>query len=107
MSDPVRVERTGPVTTVILTRPEARNSVNGPTATALYAAFDQFDREPTRRQQGCCGQSGQTTTNDEGARFHPNSRSLTAMVRRRALDRLMRLRGGAQPTISVRRRISE
>ena len=38
MSDPVRVERNGPVTTVILNRPEARNAVNGPTATALYTA---------------------------------------------------------------------
>ena len=34
MSDPVRVERHGPVTTVILNRPEARNAVNGPTAAA-------------------------------------------------------------------------
>ena len=34
MSDPVRVERNGPVTTVILNRPEARNAVNGPTAAA-------------------------------------------------------------------------
>lgn len=47
MSDPVRVERHGPVTTVILNRPEARNAVNGPTAAALYAAFDQFDRDDT------------------------------------------------------------
>ena len=45
MSDPVRVERNGPVTTVILNRPEARNAVNGPTAAALYAAFDEFDRD--------------------------------------------------------------
>src|SRR5580693_640590 len=43
MSGPVRVERKGPVTTVIIDRPAARNAVNGPTATALYAAFDQFD----------------------------------------------------------------
>jgi enoyl-CoA hydratase len=45
MSDPVRVERNGPVTTVILNRPEARNAVNGPTAAALYAAFSEFDRD--------------------------------------------------------------
>ena len=45
MSDPVRVERNGPVTTVILHRPAARNAVNGPTAAALYAAFEQFDRD--------------------------------------------------------------
>jgi enoyl-CoA hydratase len=47
MSDAVRVERNGPVTTVILNRPEARNAVNGPTAAALYAAFDEFDRDDT------------------------------------------------------------
>jgi len=45
MTDPVRVERNGPVTTVILNRPEARNAVNGPTAAALYAAFAEFDRD--------------------------------------------------------------
>src|SRR6201996_6788119 len=45
MSDPVRVERNGAVTTVILNRPQARNAVNGPTATALFEAFDDFDRD--------------------------------------------------------------
>ena len=45
MSDPVRVERNGAVTTVILNRPEARNAVNGPTAAALFEAFDEFDRD--------------------------------------------------------------
>lgn len=45
MSDAVRVERNGPVTTVILNRPEARNAVDGPTALALFAAFGQFDRD--------------------------------------------------------------
>ncbi|MEZ0362527.1 crotonase/enoyl-CoA hydratase family protein [Mycobacterium sp. pUA109] len=47
MTDPVRVERNGPVATVILNRPEARNAVNGPTAAALFAAFDEFDRDDT------------------------------------------------------------
>src|SRR6202000_3263404 len=45
MSDPVRVERQGPVTTVILDRPQARNAVNGPTAAGLFEAFDEFDRD--------------------------------------------------------------
>src|SRR6202008_3722893 len=36
-----------PVTTVILNRPGARNAVNGPTAAALYAAFEEFDRDDT------------------------------------------------------------
>src|SRR6201987_1808341 len=47
MTDPVRVERDGAVTTVILDRPAARNAVNGPTAAALYAAFEEFDRDDT------------------------------------------------------------
>lgn len=41
----VRVERSGPVTTVILNRPYTRNAVNGPTAAGLFAAFDEFDRD--------------------------------------------------------------
>ena len=35
----VRVERRGPVTTVILNRPEVRNAVDRPTAAALVTAF--------------------------------------------------------------------
>ncbi len=45
MSDGVRVEHKGPVTTVILNRPEARNAVNGPTAAALVTAFEEFDAD--------------------------------------------------------------
>lgn len=45
MSDSVRVERNGAVTTVILDRPAARNAVDGPTAAALYEAFDAFDHD--------------------------------------------------------------
>lgn len=41
----VNVVRNGPVTTVILDRPHARNAVNGPTAMALHAAFEEFDRD--------------------------------------------------------------
>ena len=41
----IRVERQGPVTTVIIDRPHARNAVNGPTALALYEAFQEFDRD--------------------------------------------------------------
>lgn len=43
----VRVEHAGPVTTVILHRPEARNAVDGPTAAALADAFRAFDADPT------------------------------------------------------------
>ncbi|WP_299561806.1 crotonase/enoyl-CoA hydratase family protein [uncultured Mycolicibacterium sp.] len=45
MSEPVRVERNGPVTTVILDRPEVRNAVDGPTALALHAAFEAFEAD--------------------------------------------------------------
>lgn len=41
----VRVERVGPVTTVILDRPASRNSVDGPTAARLAGAFRRFDAD--------------------------------------------------------------
>jgi enoyl-CoA hydratase len=41
----IRVERDGPVTTVILDRPDVRNAVDGPTAAALAAAFRAFDAD--------------------------------------------------------------
>lgn len=41
----VDVVRHGPVTTVVLDRPHARNAVDGPTALALFAAFEEFDRD--------------------------------------------------------------
>jgi enoyl-CoA hydratase len=41
----VRIERDGPVWTVLLSRPERRNAVDGPTATALAGAFRQFDAD--------------------------------------------------------------
>jgi enoyl-CoA hydratase len=42
----VRVERSGPVTTVILDRSAVRNAVDGPTAAALAEAFGDFDADP-------------------------------------------------------------
>ena len=42
----VRVERSGPVTTVLLYRPARRNAVDGPTAAQLAAAFRGFDADP-------------------------------------------------------------
>ncbi|WP_372792257.1 crotonase/enoyl-CoA hydratase family protein, partial [Paraconexibacter sp.] len=39
------VERDGPVTTVILSRPDVRNAVDGPTAQALADAFRAFDAD--------------------------------------------------------------
>jgi enoyl-CoA hydratase len=42
----VTVERDGPVTTVRLSRPQARNAVDGVTAAALADAFREFDADP-------------------------------------------------------------
>ena len=42
----MRVERDGPVTTVLLSRPERRNAVDGATATQLADAFRSFDADP-------------------------------------------------------------
>jgi enoyl-CoA hydratase len=41
----VRVEREGPVTVVTIDRPERRNAVDAPTATALADAFRAFDAD--------------------------------------------------------------
>ncbi|MGE7391042.1 crotonase/enoyl-CoA hydratase family protein [Streptomyces sp. NPDC004126] len=41
----VRVERDGPVTTVVLSRPAARNAVDGPTAALLADAFRAFEAD--------------------------------------------------------------
>lgn len=43
----VRIDKRGPVTTVILDRPHARNAVDGPTALALFDAFETFERDDT------------------------------------------------------------
>ncbi|MBN1207791.1 MAG: crotonase/enoyl-CoA hydratase family protein [Myxococcaceae bacterium] len=45
----VHVEKSGPVTTVILHRPEVRNAVDGATAQALSEAFRAFDADPDAR----------------------------------------------------------
>src|SRR6478609_6661666 len=45
----VRVERSGPVTTVILDRPAAKNAVDRDTAEALADAFRAFDADDTAR----------------------------------------------------------
>ena len=44
-TSPIRVDRSGPVTTVILDRPEVRNAVDAPTAAALAEAFRDFDAD--------------------------------------------------------------
>ncbi len=41
----VLVERSGPVTTVVINRPELRNAVDGETASQLLAAFEDFEAD--------------------------------------------------------------
>ena len=54
----VRVERDGPVTTVILDRPAVRNAVDGPTAAALADAFRRFDADDSARAAVLYGAGG-------------------------------------------------
>jgi enoyl-CoA hydratase len=44
--EPVTVTRDGPVTTVLLSRSDRRNAVDGPTAVALAEALRAFDADP-------------------------------------------------------------
>ena len=54
----VRVERDGPVTTVILDQPGVRNAVDGPTAQALADAFRSFDADEEARVGVLWGSGG-------------------------------------------------
>ena len=54
----VRVETNGPVTTVILHRPEVRNAVDRPTSDALAAAFRAFEADPDQRVAVLWGDGG-------------------------------------------------
>ena len=54
----LRVQRRGPVTTVIIDRPHARNAVDGPTALALHQAFAEFDADDSGSVAVLCGAGG-------------------------------------------------
>jgi enoyl-CoA hydratase len=58
MSEGVRVERNGAVTTVIMDRPQARNAVNGPAAAALFNAFAEFDADDSASVAVLWGDNG-------------------------------------------------
>ena len=45
-TEAVSSTRSGPVTTIMLQRPDVRNAVDGPTAAALADAFRAFDADP-------------------------------------------------------------
>ncbi|HEY7984306.1 MAG TPA: crotonase/enoyl-CoA hydratase family protein [Ktedonobacterales bacterium] len=55
----VRVERAGPVTTVVLSRPEARNAVDRQTAAALADAFRAFEADDAASAAVLYGEHGQ------------------------------------------------
>ncbi|MFG2988191.1 crotonase/enoyl-CoA hydratase family protein [Streptomyces sp. NPDC048257] len=55
---PVRVERDGPVFTVVLSRPGARNAVDGPTATRLADAFREFEDDESAAVAVLWGEGG-------------------------------------------------
>ena len=54
----VRIERDGQVLTVVLSRPEARNAVDGPTAARLADAFRQFEADPEASVAVLWGEGG-------------------------------------------------
>ena len=77
---PVRVEKHGAVTTVILNRPEVRNAVNRETAQALADAFRNFEEDPEAAtgvlfgDNGtfCAGADLKAIAADEHNRTEPN-----------------------------------
>ncbi len=58
MTGAVMVERDGPVATVLLSRPERRNAVDGATAAALADAFRAFEEDEDARVAVLHGQGG-------------------------------------------------
>ncbi len=54
----VRVERQGGVSTVVLSRPEVRNAVDGPTAAELADAFREFEGDESARVAVLWGEGG-------------------------------------------------
>jgi enoyl-CoA hydratase len=54
----VRTESSGPVTTVVLSRPARRNAVDRDTADALVAAFESFERSLEARVAVLWGEGG-------------------------------------------------
>ncbi|MFY0611248.1 MAG: crotonase/enoyl-CoA hydratase family protein [Hyphomicrobiaceae bacterium] len=57
-SEKVLVERDGPVTTVIINRPQVRNAVDNETADGLVAAFAAFDADVEQRVAVLWGAGG-------------------------------------------------
>jgi enoyl-CoA hydratase len=58
VSDAVSIQRDGPVTTVLVSRPDQRNAVDGVTAAALADAFRAFDADSDAAVAVLHGQGG-------------------------------------------------
>ena len=54
----VRIEKDGPVWTVIHNRPEARNAMDPASADALEAAFNEFNRDESASVAVLWGEGG-------------------------------------------------
>ena len=54
----VRIEKSGPVWTVIHSCPDARNAMDPASADALVAAFQSFDEDPTADVAVLWGEGG-------------------------------------------------
>jgi enoyl-CoA hydratase len=54
----IRVERSGPITTVVIDRPEVRNAVDPEHAAELYAAFTAFEADPEAHVAVLYGEGG-------------------------------------------------
>ena len=55
----VLIEKDGPVTTIVLNRPERRNAVDDETARLLKQAFTEFDADEEQAVAVLCG-TGET-----------------------------------------------
>ncbi len=75
-SSPVRIEKQGAITTVIIDRPEVRNAVNGETAEAMAAAFLEFENDPDAKVGVLAGDHGSFCAGADlkavAAGFNPN-----------------------------------
>ena len=58
MTPHVRTEIDGPVSTILMSRPERRNAVDGPMAAALRQAFVNFEADATQRVAVLHGENG-------------------------------------------------
>lgn len=54
----IDIDRTYPVMTIIINRPEAKNAVDGPTAARLADAFREFESKEEARVAVLCGAGG-------------------------------------------------